>query len=100
MSVDDFTVNYGVWDNVCFMFRIAWTTRKSVIWICGVLAILNVSINLIQLLIAPKILEKVESLASVWEIVNTVVVFSIMLFILQALDVFYILSELDGFCIY
>ena len=79
------TKNYGVWDNVCFMLRIAWTTRKSVIWICGILAILNVSINLIQLLIAPKILEKVESLASVWEIVNTVVVFSLMLFILQAL---------------
>ena len=73
------TKNYGVWDNVCFMFRIAWTMRKSVIWICGILAILNVSINLIQLLIAPKILEKVESLASVWEIVNTVVVFSLMI---------------------
>lgn len=40
------TKNYGVWDNVYFMFRIAWTTRKSVIWICGILAILNVSITI------------------------------------------------------
>lgn len=87
---------YSIWDNVCFMFRIAWSTRKDVILTCGIIAFLNVGVNLVQLLIAPKILEKVERLVPLSELLLSIISLSLLLFALMALRSYFTNSRNPG----
>ena len=40
---------YSVRQNVCFMVRTAWQTRRRVLLLCAVLAAIQVALNLAQL---------------------------------------------------
>ena len=74
---------YSVRQNVCFMVRTAWETRRRVLLLCVVLAAVQVALNLAQLYIAPEILAKVEQGATVRELVQTIGFFTAVLFLLQ-----------------
>ena len=74
---------YSVRQNVCFMVRTAWQTRRRVLLLCVVLAAVQVALNLAQLYIAPEILAKVEQGAPVRELVQTIGFFTAVLFLLQ-----------------
>ena len=74
---------YSVRQNVCFMVRTAWQTRRRVLLLCVVLAAIQVALNLAQLYIAPEILAKVEQGAPVRELVQTIGFFTAVLFLLQ-----------------
>ena len=74
---------YSVRQNVCFMVRTAWETRRRVLLLCVVLAAVQVALNLAQLYIAPEILAKVEQGAPVRELVQTIGFFTAVLFLLQ-----------------
>ena len=74
---------YSVRQNVCFMVRTAWQTRRRVLLLCAVLAAVQVALNLAQLYIAPEILAKVEQGAPVRELVQTIGFFTAVLFLLQ-----------------
>ena len=74
---------YSVRQNVCFMVRTAWETRRRVLLLCVVLAAVQVALNLAQLYIAPEILAKVEQGAPVGELVQTIGFFTAVLFLLQ-----------------
>ena len=74
---------YSVRQNVCFMVRTAWETRRRVLLLCVVLAAIQVALNLAQLYIAPEILAKVEQGAPVRELVQTIGFFTAVLFLLQ-----------------
>ena len=74
---------YSVRQNVCFMVRTAWETRRRVLLLCVVLAAVQVALNLAQLYIAPEILVKVEQGAPVRELVQTIGFFAAVLFVLQ-----------------
>ena len=74
---------YSVRQNVCFMVRTAWQTRRRVLLLCVVLAAVQVALNLAQLYIAPEILAKVEQGAPVRELVQTIGSFTAVLFLLQ-----------------
>lgn len=76
---------YSVWQNVCFMVRTAWRRRKSVLFLCLVLAALSVGTSLAQLFVAPQILSKVEQAAPLAELLGTIAAFSLGLFLLNAL---------------
>lgn len=76
---------YSVWQNVEFMLQRAWNLHKSVLVLCVVYAALEVSINLAQLFIAPKVLEKVEQTAPLTELLGTIVLFSLVLIALNGL---------------
>ena len=74
---------YSVRQNVCFMVRTAWQTRRRVLLLCVVLAAVQVALNLAQLYIAPEILAKVEQGAPVRELMQTIGFFTAVLFLLQ-----------------
>lgn len=75
---------YNVWQNVCFMVRMAWQTHKRVLLICVGLAVLQVALSLAELFVAPQILEKVEQNASLGELLGTIGIFTGAVFLLNA----------------
>lgn len=68
-----------------FMFEIAWQNVKSVIGIGIVFAIVNVIYSLVQLFIAPVILEKVEKAVPLGELIGCILLFTLSMILLQAL---------------
>lgn len=76
---------YSVLQNVGWMVQIAWENRKRVLLFCVLTAVLEVSLNLIQLYIAPEVLARVEQRDPVWELLAAIGVFSGGLFLVQGL---------------
>lgn len=74
---------YSIWQNVCFMVRTAWKTHKRVLFMCLLIAAIQVALNLAQLYVSPEILAKVEQGASVGELLITIGIFTAVLFLLQ-----------------
>lgn len=77
--------DYSVFRNVGWMIQNAWRKQKSVLWLCLILALLGVILNLVQLFIAPEILGKVEQGASIGSLLTTVGIFSGILFLVMGL---------------
>lgn len=75
---------YGMFQCVGFMVKTAWNHVRSVLWLCIVFAVLTVSINLAQLLMAPLVLQKVEEMASLNELLANIGVFAGSLWLLNA----------------
>lgn len=75
--------NYNVRQNVCFMVRTAWDKRRRVLFLCIVIAAIQVALNLVQLYVTPEILTKVEQGVSVGELLTTIGLFTAALFLLQ-----------------
>ena len=76
---------YSIWQNVCFMVRTAWKTRKRVLVMCVTIAAIQVALNLVQLYVTPEILAKVEQNAPVRELLTTIGIFAAALFLLLGL---------------
>ena len=76
---------YSVWQNVCYMLKLAWYNHKSVLWMCVIWAALSLGINVAQLFIAPIVLEKVATLAPLTELLGTIGIFSMTLIVLNGL---------------
>ena len=76
---------YGVWQNICFMVRMAWRHARSIIWLIFVYVGLTLGINLAQLFIAPMALEKVEKVAPLSELLGTILFFAVILIILNGI---------------
>ena len=77
---------YGIFQCVGFMVETAWENVKSVLWMNVVFALVMVSINLMQLLMAPIVLQKVENAASLNELLCSIGIFAGSLLLLNALD--------------
>ena len=52
-----------MWQNTGFMLGIAWKNDKSVIFLCIALAMATAGVTITELMIAPMILQKVETMA-------------------------------------
>ena len=76
---------YGIWSNVRFMMKNARKYAPSVLWLCAAFAVLSVSIQLVQLLVAPMVLRKVETSAPLGELLGTIALFALLLLVLNAL---------------
>ena len=74
---------YNTVQNVCWMVKIAWETRKRVLLFCVLTATLEVLLNLTQLYIAPKVLACVEQKSPVWMLLATIGIFTATLFFIQ-----------------
>ena len=74
---------YNIAQNVGWMVKLAWKTRKRVLLICLLTAILEVGLNLTQLYIAPEILSRVEHHASLGQLLGTIGFFTVTLFLIQ-----------------
>lgn len=75
---------YNVWQNVCFMVHTAWCSRKSVLFMCLVIAALQVGQSLVELFVAPQILAQVEQGAQIPALLATIGIFTAGLFLLKA----------------
>lgn len=79
---------YSMWSNLRYMVSMAWKHQKRVLVFGILLAALNVGLNLTQLYAGPKILEKVEGTAPIGELIGTIGIFTLLLFLLTALREF------------
>ena len=79
---------YNMWQNTAFMLQTAWQKQKSVIVLCLLPALLNVSIQLTELLIAPAILQKVETHAPLTSLLTTIFIFTGILLFLKSLQAY------------
>lgn len=76
---------YNIAQNVGWMVKIAWKTRKRVLFFCMAMAALEVLYNLTQLYIAPEILSRVEQHATLGELLGTIGFFTLALFLTMGL---------------
>ncbi len=72
---------YTVPQNVWWMVKIAWKTRKRVLVFCVLTAALEILYNLSQLYIAPEILRRVEEHAGMDALLGTILFFTAALFV-------------------
>lgn len=76
---------YTMRQSISFMIKNAWNFKKSVIFICLLLSVLQILLNLIELFISPMILQKIETSAPISEFLFTIIFFSGSNFLLSAL---------------
>lgn len=84
---------YNAAQNVGWMVKIAWKVRKRVLFICVAMAALEVLYNLTQLYVAPEILSCVERHAPVGELLGTIGLFTLALFLTMGLREYF--REID-----
>ena len=87
---------YSIWQNVCFMVRMAWGYRNSVLALCLTVAVLQVLLNLAQLFIVPEVLERVEKNAPAGALLGTILLFSGIVFVLRVLRAYVQQNQLPG----
>lgn len=74
---------YNTAQNVAWMIGNAWNARKRVLLIVLLTAGLNVAVNLLQLYLAPEILRRVEQAAPLRELLDTIALFTALLFLVN-----------------
>jgi len=76
---------YNMFQNVWWMVKIAWKVRVRVLIFVVLTATLEVLYNLTQLYIAPEILRRVEDAVVLEELLGTIGVFTVALFLITGL---------------
>ena len=77
---------YNMFQNSWFMIKLAWKKKeKKVIFMVLLLVLLGVALNLINLYIAPTILNVIETGASFTTLITTISAFIIALILTHAL---------------
>lgn len=74
---------YNTFQNIGWMVEIAWKTEKRVLLFGVLTAILEVLFHLTQLYITPEVLARVEQKAPIWELLTTIAVFTVALFLIN-----------------
>lgn len=74
---------YSMWQSIRFMLRYAWKYRRSVIFHCILLVLLNVGLNLIQLYISPTVLGILEVGGSLTRLLTAIGLFVLGLVLLR-----------------
>lgn len=76
---------YNVWENICFMLKNAIDTAPSVIFQCLAFAAVEVALNLTGLFVTPTVLSRVETRATIRDLLGTIALFTLLLVGLNAL---------------
>lgn len=79
---------YNVLQNIYWMFQISWKHHKIVPLLCIVTVALELGLKLTQLFISPEILARVEQTAPLSELLKTIILFTLALFLLQSLKAY------------
>ena len=74
---------YSSAENVGWMIANAWRECKSVLFICVIIAVVSVALNLTELFIAPQILQRVENGTEISSLLLTIAIFTGALFLLR-----------------
>lgn len=76
---------YSMWQCVQFMLRSAWDTRRWVIFLCVLVILAEVALNLTQLYISPTILKVLENNEPLSTLLWTIAIFSVVLIFLRGI---------------
>ncbi len=87
---------YNLWQNTGFMLTQAWGKYPSVIFLCIALAMVTAAQTVTELLIAPMVLQKVETAAPLEELLLTIAGFSLLLLVLSGLKQYLDTNTLFG----
>ena len=87
---------YNMWQNTGFMLAQAWGKYPSVIFLCIALAVVTAAQTVTELLIAPMVLQKVETAAPLEELLLTIAGFSLALLVLSGLKQYLDTNTLYG----
>ena len=87
---------YNLWQNTGFMLRQAYKSYKSVPVVCVLLAAASAGTTVIEMLIAPAILEKVETRAPLSQLLTTILFFSLSLLLCSGLKTYIDQNTLFG----
>lgn len=87
---------YNLWQNTGFMLAQAWRKYPSVIFLCIALAATTAAQTVTELLIAPMVLQKVETAAPLKELLLTIGGFSLALLVLSGLKQYLDTNTLFG----
>lgn len=79
---------YNMWQNTAFMLRTAWRSYKSVPLLCVGIAVSAAGGTIAQLLLAPAVLEQVETHAPLETLVGVILAFGAVLFALYGLNAY------------
>ncbi len=79
---------YNMWQNTAFMLRTAWRSYKSVPLLCVGIAASAAGGTIAQLLLAPAVLEQVETHAPLEVLVGVILAFGAALFVLYGLNAY------------
>lgn len=80
---------YNAAQNVGWMIKIAWKVRRRVLFLCVAMAALEVANNLAQLYVAPEILSREERHAPMGELLGTIGLFTLALFLTMGLKAYF-----------
>ena len=87
---------YNLWQNSWYMVKLAWRYSKSVLAICIILAAATAGETVVQLLIAPGILQKLELRASLPQLLGAIAIFTGALVLFAAAKEYFDLNKLFG----
>lgn len=87
---------YNLFQNSWYMVCLAWRYCKSVLAICIILAAATAGETVVQLLIAPGILQKLELRASLPQLLGTIAIFTGALILFAAAKEYFDLNKLFG----
>ena len=87
---------YNLWQNSGYMVKLAWRYSKSVLAICIILAAATAGETVVQLLIAPGILQKLELRASLPQLLGAIAIFTGALILFAAAKEYFDLNKLFG----
>lgn len=74
--------------NIIWLVKTAWKTKKLVLLFCVLTAILEILQNLTQLYIAPKVLMQVEQKVLLWTLLITIGIFTVALFLINGFNAY------------
>lgn len=76
---------YGIWQNTAYLMAVAWRVCRQVLPLCGAIAVVTAGQTVAEMLIAPVILQQIESAVSWQELTAAILMFCAALLLLSAL---------------
>ena len=85
MSKKNTAPKYNSLQNICFMIKLAYSSREKKVLVTAILTVLlTVILNLLNLYVSPAILETVEDRASMEKLLFTIVIFVLLIMLVSA----------------
>ena len=85
MSKKNTAPKYNSLQNICFMIKLAYSSREKKVLVTAILTVLlTVILNLLNLYVSPAILETVEDHASMEKLLFTIVIFVLLIMLVSA----------------
>lgn len=87
---------YGMWSNSCYMVGHAWRGCRSVLFLIGAMAGLEVAKKLLQLFVVPVILGRIEAQVPLAGLVGTILLFALGLIVTGAFGAYIAQNQIYG----